>query len=88
MKTNYKLLIFMCAGISLLGFFLGWLFPVEGPVDYLYDNYASRPAIKRPSKCCAAPLPAPKKTEIFEDLNEDGEPEWYEVVPLFNILEE
>lgn len=88
MKTNYKLLIFVCAGISLLGFFLGWLFPVEGPIDYLYDNYASRPAIKRPSKCCAAPLPAPKKTEIFEDLNEDGEPEWYEVTPLFNILEE
>ena len=85
---NNKLLIFIFIGISFLFFFLGWLFPVEGPIDYLYDKYASRPAIKRPSKCCAAPLPAPKKTEILEDLNEDGEPEWYEVTPLFSTLEE
>ena len=25
--------------IILLGFLLGWLFPVEGPIDYVYDNY-------------------------------------------------
>ena len=74
-------------GIILLSFFLGWLFPVEGPIDYVYDNYATKPAIHRPSKCCATALPKPKKTEIYEDLNEDGEPEWYEVVPLFNTEE-
>lgn len=64
-------------------FLLGWLFPVEGPVDYVYDKYAKNPAIKRPNKCCPAPMP--KKTEIYEDLNEDGEPEWYQVIPLFEV---
>ena len=74
--------------IILFVFLLGWLFPVEGPLDWTYDNYAKRPAVHRPSKCCAYPLPKPKKTEIFEDFNEDGEPEWYELVPMFNIEEE
>lgn len=85
MKDN----VYIYAGIIGLvasSFFLGWLFPVEGPIDYVYDNYASKPAIHKPSKCCAAP--APKKTEIYEDLNEDGEPEWYEVIPLFKVTEE
>ena len=31
-----------------LGIVCGWLFPVEGPYDYLYDEYASRPAHHRP----------------------------------------
>ena len=78
--------------IIVIAFFLGWVFPVEGPIDYIYDKWASQPAIHQPEvkehkmKCC--PAPAPKTTRIYEDLNEDGEPEWYEVVPLFTVLEE
>lgn len=71
--------------LSIILFLLGWLFPVEGPLDWTYDKFASQPAVHRPSKCC--PAPAPKKTKILEDLNEDGEPEWYEVVPLFEVNE-
>ena len=69
-----------------IGIILGWLNPKEGPFDYLYDAYASQPAHKRPNKCCPAPMP--KKVEIYEDLNEDGEPEWYQVIPLFEIKED
>lgn len=66
-----------------LGIFIGWVCPIEGPIDYVYDNYASQPALKRPHR--GVPAPAPKKTEIFEDFNEDGEPEWYQIIPLFEI---
>jgi hypothetical protein len=69
---------------------LGWVFPVEGPLDYLYDKWAFQPAHKQPenkrvTKCC--PAPAPKQTTVYEDYNEDGEPEWYELVPLFQVEE-
>lgn len=40
--------------VVLLGFLLGWLFPVEGPVDYIYDNY-------KVNKC--ATKNAPKQVE-------------------------
>lgn len=79
-----KTLFCVAVGTAGLFFILGWLFPIEGPYDYIYDNYIEEQ--KRPSRCC--PAPAPKKTEIYEDYNEDGEPEWYEIVPLFPISTE
>ena len=88
LTVSDKVYILITIGVIICSFILGWIFPVEGPIDYVYDNYATRPAIHRPSKCCAAPLPAPKKTEILEDLNEDGEPEWYAVVPMFVVEEQ
>ena len=69
--------------VLIVGIFFGWVCPIERPIDYLYDNYASQPAISRPSK--GVPAPAPKKVEIFEDFNEDGEPEWYQLIPLFEV---
>ena len=69
--------------IIVIVFLLGWLFPVEGPFDYVYDKYAKQPAIHRPTK--GIPAPAPKKTEIYADYNEDGEPEWYQLTPMFEI---
>ena len=36
---TYKNFIFIILSFLVLGFILGWLFPVEGPVDYIYDNY-------------------------------------------------
>lgn len=42
--TKYVLLILL---IITVGFLLGWLFPVEGPIDYVYDNYkAQKYAVK------------------------------------------
>ena len=44
-----NIIVFIIAFLSIvLGFFIGWLNPIEGPYDYLYDNYASQPAHKRP----------------------------------------
>lgn len=46
------------------GFFLGWLFPVEGPVDYIYDNYKAQ---KIPSK--AAPRQPKEDKYTQEELD-------------------
>lgn len=46
------------------GFFLGWLFPVEGPVDYVYDNYKAR---RCPVK--AAPRQPEEKKLTQEELD-------------------
>ena len=70
----------------LLGLLLGWLNPNEGPFDYLYDERSSSPAVHRPHR--GVPAPAPKNTQIYEDYNEDGIPEWYEIIPLFPIEED
>ena len=43
---TYKNFIFIVLSFLALGFILGWLFPVEGPVDYIYDNYKTSRAIK------------------------------------------
>lgn len=55
---KYVLLVFAVVAV---GFLLGWLFPVEGPVDYIYDNYKM--------KKCAAKLCPP--TINVEELSED-----------------
>lgn len=75
-----------------LGFFLGWIFPIEGPIDYVYDEHVGNKTMKRP----VVNIPAqPQKKEILLDgadvedikevlidLNEDGEQEWYLFLPL------
>lgn len=68
--------------LVILAFIIGWLFPVEGPLDWTYDKYASQPAHYRPQRAPTrvAPMPKPVK-EIFIDLNEDDEPEWYLIIP-------
>lgn len=43
---TYKNFIFIVLSFLALGFILGWLFPVEGPVDYIYDNYKTSRATK------------------------------------------
>ena len=68
--------------IFILSFIIGWLFPVEGPFDFVYDKYASQPAHTRTFKKApsrVAPITPVKK--IFIDLNEDEEPEWYWIIP-------
>lgn len=74
------------------GFFAGWVFPVEGPVDYIYDERIGNKTIKKP--VVNVPAQKPQKEylldgadvedikEILIDLNEDGEQEWYLFLPL------
>ena len=74
-----KLTIFY---IILLGaiaaFILGWLFPVEGPYDYLYDEYASQPAHKSSTK--VAPL---KPYQIIIDVNDLSEEDFEALQEIF-----
>ena len=55
---RYILLVLV---VVTVGFLLGWLFPIEGPVDYIYDNYKM--------KKCAVKLCPP--TTDAEELSED-----------------
>ena len=64
--------------IVALGFFLGWIFPVEGPLDYLYDDYASQPAHKNPTK--GAPL---KPYQIMIDVNDLSEEDFQALQEIF-----
>lgn len=67
-KENILLLLI----IILLGFLLGWLFPVEGPVDYVYDNYKAQ-------RC------APKSCPPRQVQKPELEPE-EELISLYEIL--
>lgn len=62
--TN-KEIFWVCLICIIIAFLLGWIFPVEGPIDYVYDRYASTPAHKRP--VLAAP---PQKHSITIDIEE------------------
>ena len=50
--------------IILLGFILGWIFPIEGPLDWVYDDYEAQHTKKVPQK--AAP---PKKIPVYLIIN-------------------
>lgn len=56
-----KRLILLVFVVITVGFLLGWLFPVEGPIDYIYDNYK----IKK----CATKL-CPSSINV-DELSED-----------------
>lgn len=76
-----KGLIFAGLGIITLGFVLGWLFPVEGPYDYIYDE-----AVKKKSPCVNAPAQSTKPAIIIED--EDEEYELIYILPPMPIIGE
>lgn len=59
-----KKVVIITIGILGLGFILGWVFPVEGPVDYVYDDYkAQKCAVKN------GPLVLDTKKLSEEELN-------------------
>lgn len=64
--------------VIVLGFVLGWLFPVEGPFDYVYDDYASQPAHKSPTK--AAPL---QPLQLIIDVNDLSEEDFEALQEIF-----
>lgn len=52
--------------IILISFLLGWLFPVEGPLDWVYDDMVY------PKKCPSRAAPPIKKEPVkidFEDFD-------------------
>lgn len=56
----------------IIGIIIGWIFPVEGPIDYVYDDYASKPAHKHP-----VVAPAPKLIPEFDPaIMEEMDEEW------------
>lgn len=62
MQLKKQIILFLF--IVLMGFLLGWLFPVEGPIDYVYDNYkAQKCAVKN------GPLIIEVKRLSEEELN-------------------
>ncbi len=70
-------------------FLLGWIFPIEGPIDYMYDETIGNKTIKKPVVNVARPkeeytyeIDVSDIKEVLIDLNEDGEQEWYLFMPL------
>lgn len=68
--------------VLIVGVFFGWICPIEGPIDYLYDNYASQPAINRPSKGVPAPLPK-KENSIIININDLSEEDFEALQEVF-----
>ena len=77
-KMGIKDLIDIVIIVAVAFFILGWIFPVEGPIDYIYDDYASQPAHKSPSK--AAPL---KPHQIIIDVNDLSEEDFEALQEVF-----
>lgn len=60
------------AGLFFLGLFIGWLNPIEGPLDWTYDEYASQPSIKTQRHSISAPKKIPDMPVIdLTDLTEE-----------------
>ena len=56
--------------VIIIGFLLGWLFPVEGPVDYIYDNYkAQKCAVKNGPLIKEKPELTEEELDFIEELN-------------------
>ena len=51
--------------LMILGFMFGWLFPVEGPIDYVYDEAVKKASVK------AAPVEHYHLIVNINDLSEE-----------------
>lgn len=65
--------------IFIIGLVLGWLNPIEGPLDWTYDEYASQPAHKAHS---VAPAVSKEKLPILWLFIEEDE-----TLPSSSIIE-
>ena len=86
MKNTWYLIILIS-----LGFILGWIFPIEGPMDYIYDESIGNKTMKAPvvntsvqqkKEYLLDGADVEDIKEVLIDLNEDGEQEWYLFMPL------
>ena len=64
-KYLYGILIFV------VGVVVGWLNPIEGPLDWTYDEYASRPAHKSPVKAAPPQKEKPLFIWFFDEEEEE-----------------
>ena len=71
-------------GIFLVGVIVGWLNPIEGPLDWTYDEYASQPAHRSPVRVS----PAPKKEKPLFMWFFDEEEEEIAVPPIIQAIQE
>ena len=58
-------IIWIIVSMVLLGFVLGWLFPVEGPMDYVYGEAVKKAPVK------AAPVEQHSLILNINDLSEE-----------------
>lgn len=63
-KDIVDIIVFMIV-LLIVGFFIGWLFPVEGPIDYIYDEAVKRAPVK------AAPIEQHSLILNINDLSEE-----------------
>ena len=75
-KYLYGILIFIA------GVIVGWLNPIEGPLDWTYDEYASRPAHKSPTRV----VPPSKERPLFIWFFDEEEEET--VSPIIQAVQE
>ena len=71
------------AGIFFLGVLTGWLNPIEGPLDWTYDDYASQPAHKKYPSVAA---PAQKVKKELLDIPEEEEELLITPIPFIDII--
>ena len=76
-KYLYGILIFIA------GVIVGWLNPIEGPLDWTYDEYASQPAHKSPTR-----IAPPKKEKPLFIWFFDEEEEEVTVPPIVQAIQE
>ena len=63
----------------MVGFVIGWLFPVEGPYDEKYEQQV----VQHKKRSSTVNVAAPKKKKIvLVDLNEDDIEEMYYLIPF------
>ena len=73
----------LLAGV-LIGIIIGWLNPIEGPLDWTYDKYSSQPSHKSPERVA----PIIKENPLFIWLFEEEEENEVNTLPLPNVEEE
>lgn len=71
--------ILIVAAWVMVGFVIGWLFPVEGPYDEKYEQQV----VQHKKRSSTVNVAAPKKKKIvLVDLNEDDIEEMYYLIPF------
>lgn len=70
----------------LIGVIIGWLNPIEGPLDWTYDKYASQPSHKSPERGVAFKKEKKLLPIFFWDFEEEEEAE-EETIPLLQEVE-
>lgn len=78
-NEKHNIIFFIIAVMLFAAFLVGWLFPVEGPFDYVYDKYASQPAHRHPY------APSQNKSIVI-DINDLSEEDFEALQEIFSNL--